>query len=765
MQNTLITSVEEIPILREQPDMEDSEDGRRIAYADALWESQTWALQQRDRQIEENVRMLAGQQWHVYSSLLQKWVDISRFLTDDERRWRQRPVVNRLLYWFMLTQARMTENPPVVTFQPATGDRHDAQLAEVMDTIHKTLWTELDMIETLDRFFTWVAAAGVGYLKTRIDITAGPWRDMVGPAVMDFQGAPRLVESAPYGPQGDVLGQLTPDGLGFEAQSDPFRFREGRLCVDVLSPLEVRGEWGPMPWHKKSWHQHRVLLSPQQIWDTWGVEVEPDTESTDSGELERLLYGSGYYGAVENRAGTFGWGTQDVTGLVTVKELWMAPTSAVQGLEAGPDKPGGRLLVCTPSKVLYDGPRPAAFEGASPIQELEFIRLPGRPSGTTPLEMLNPIQRTYNRGVAQILEHRNLTTNPILVIDEQSGLEEEEVTNKPGLIIKVTRRDGVAPLEYVQPPRLSEDVYNTQKMLADELNFLGNIEGSEGAPPTRDASGELVKELRFNQDRFIGPTMRRAVHTMRRMIEDWIVYLPVIWDEEKVIAYAGEDQVIRTVTVYPEMWETGSINVHVDIESMLPEGRGERQAKVFRLYADGLLGPPGTPEAQKRFFELARFPHMGRAYQPGGIHKVTAEQENGKLAQGAAAETVPVLPWYDHMVHLAVHEEFMSAPEYLRLGPNVQLEFMRHREVHLQIVQQMMAQQMAAEAARAQAVGGEEKPDKGGDPNPRTNGRPGRPREPGASSRDGLKNDPTGSYPSEELQTVRGGRKQSFPGF
>jgi hypothetical protein len=377
--------------------------------------------------------------------------------------------------------------------------------------------------------------------------------------------------------------------------------------------------------------------------------------------------------------------------------------------------------------------------------------------------MLNPIQRTYNRGIAQILEHRNLTTNPILILDEQTGLEEEQITNKPGLIIKATRREGVVPLEYVQPPRLSEDVYKTQTMLADELNFLGNIEGSEGAPPTRDASGELVKELRFNQDRFIGPTMRRAVHTMRRMVEDWTVWLPVIWDEEKIIGFAGADQVVRTVMVYPEMFDTGSVNVHVDIESMLPEGRGERQAKVARLYQDGLLGLPGSPEAQKRFFELSRFPHMGRSYQPGGIHKVTAEQENGRLAQGTPADQVPVLPWYDHAVHLMVHEEFMSAPEYLKLPREIQVEYVRHREVHLRIVQMLM---MQAQAQAVEQEGGEEgEPaeegeEAGGAPQGGGNGGP-----PDAGGPSGKKANPAGGFPNDELQTGRGGRAGVTQGF
>lgn len=739
-----------------------AEGGDRVAFVEQLWESQTWALQSRDRQIEENVRMLAGQQWHVYSSLLQKWVDISQFLTDDERRWRQRPVVNRLLYWFMLTHARMTENPPVVAFQPATGDRSDAQLAEVLDTVNKTLWVELDMVDVLDRFFTWVIAAGEAFIKTRIDITRGDPIEMMGPAVLPFGQEQVLIEGAPYGQDGSPLAQLTPDGMGWEATGDPFAFREGVLDVEVLSPLEVRGEWGPKPWHKKSWICHRSLLTTEQVYDTWGVRCEPDTSGDEAGELERMLYGAGYYGAASNKPGGFGQGVQDTSELVSVRELWCAPTNAIAGYEETQDSPGGRLLVVTPTKVLFDGPRPGRFQGAGPIQHLDFVRLPGRPGGTTPLEMLNPIQRTYNRGIAQMLEHRNLTTNPILVIDGQSGLEDSQVTNKPGLTVTVNRREGVDPLQYVQPPRLSEDVYKTQTMLADELNFLGNIEGSEGAPPTRDASGELVKELRFNQDRFIGPTMRRAVHTMRRMIEDWLVYLPIIWDHEKVISYAGEDSVVRTAVVMPDLWDTASVNVQIDIESMLPEGRGERQAKVFRMYADGLLGAPGTPEAQKRFFDLARFPHLGRAYQPGGIDRVTAEQENGRLVQGTPADQIPVFEWYDHIVHLVTHEEFMKSPEYLQLGPEIQMEFVRHRAVHQAIVQMMLAQQAAAQAA---AAGAESPSGEGGDP--KSNGRPGRPREPGASSREGVKDDPTGNFPGTvgESAPQAGGRMAAFPGI
>lgn len=705
-------SIDEVPRLRRNS-RDDGKDGKRVSYVEELWQMQEWALQQRDRQIEENIRMLAGQQWMVYSDLLQKWVDISEYLSDAERRWRQRPVINRLLFWYMLTKARTTENPPVVTFQPATGDETDAMLAEVMDPIFKSQWSEMGMLEKVDDWMSWVIAAGTGYLKTRVDLSKGQMREWFGPTTLTYDppdGEPMdvVVPIAPFDKEGNPQVELIPEDpeagkFGFKVTGEPFREREGGLNVDVLSPLEVRGQWGPTPWHEKRWHLQKSLLTPEEVWDLYGVECKPDTRaggSTGNDSLQRLLFGSGYYGAAANHPGSAG-GHGDARGLVTVYELWHRPTDAIPGMEETPDSPGGRLLICTPDKVIRDGPRPVRLPYTSPIRKLDFVNLPGRPSGTTPQEMLNPIQRTYNRGVAQILEHRNLVSNPVVTIDKQSNLTKEDYTNKPGLVLEVTKRPGVNPIDYAQPPQLSEDVYRVQGMLQDEMAFLGNLEGTSGEAPTRDASGELVKELRFNTDRFTGPVMRRAVVVLSRMVEDWITYLPTIWDREKVISYAGEDNIARTMTVWPDLFESGHVNVRPDVESMLPEGRGERQTRIYRMWQDGAFGDPVSPQARRQFLELMRFPHMDKAVKPGGVHRRTAKRENGQMLRGEPAEDIPVLGWYDHEVHLEVHYEFMSSPEYLKQPEHVQFAFKQHaalheKELQMQLMEQLQMEQMMA---------------------------------------------------------------------
>src|SRR5678815_2662984 len=104
------------------------------------------------------------------------------------------------------------------------------------------------------------------------------------------------------------------------------------------------------------------------------------------------------------------------------------------------------------------------------------------------------------------------------------------------------------------------DSYKILEILAQEFHDLGFIAGAND-PGTPGDSGEKVKEVRFNTDRFLGPTMRRTAGEYGRVFENWQALLPLVWDMETVISYAGDDNVARTIVAYPEMFKAGKINV------------------------------------------------------------------------------------------------------------------------------------------------------------------------------------------------------------
>lgn len=684
------------PPLREDPFQADKFDGQRSEYSDQLWVSQDRALEARDRQIEENVRMLAGQQWLVWSDALHRFIDIRAVLTPDERRYKQRPVVNKLSYWFSLTHSRMTENPPIISFEAQTEDSIDADLAAAMDTLSKTLWEDLGMNQLRQKLEAWRIVGGSAVLYHQIDPNKGDPYDYYGPAtvemlnpvtgqmeaflVTDEQGQVR--DDIPYAPdeEGNFVPQVqvNPETGQPEVSGEAWREFEGGFVASAHSPLEWRGEWGnDVPWHMKAWHLRRTYLTPDKVKETWGIEVQgdPNITITNTGQLERILRGSGNFGAAKENVLWMGdhEAHGDPMGLVRVDELWVRPGAHGTPMQTD-ESPGGRLLITLRGLggpiVVRDGVRPAWYRYTSPSRRFDFIDMPGSPHARTPMEYLNMIQRLYNRTWAQILEHTNLVANPIMVTDSQANVP--DITNRPGQRISVTRRPGVPAVEFVAPPRLSDDVYKQLQLLANEFNEMGNIFGASGAvPQTDDNTGALIRELRFNSDRYLGAPLRQGAEEFAKFWEDILESVKVTWTREKVISWMGEDSVLRTITVTPEMFK-GKINVKPDLESMLPESRQERQERSTMLWQSGFFGNPEDPMARTRFAELARFPHMGRAYMPGGSNWETARYVMGQIAQGKDPNECRIYSWYDLTVWLQAASDFMSTPQYLRLDERIQ---------------------------------------------------------------------------------------------
>lgn len=689
----------DIPQLRANPFEEDPVlDPVRAEWVMGLWHEQDDRLRQRDRQVEENIRMLLGQHWIVWSELRGRYVDLADHLNDDEKRWRHMPVLNRIFYWFILEHARMNENPPVISWNPGP-DRIDAELAEVMDPMFKHTWRDVGMIEVIDRLTSWLIPSGRAHLKSRLDLSKGDPIEARGKAILqllrgdgsailgaDGQPIQRELEGVPFDGEGNPAAELFergPQDLEL-VERDPHIFNEGGIEVDVLTCLEARGEWGEhIPWHKKGWHIHRSLLTPVQAYEAFGMELEPDVTGgqghDDVSVIWRLLHGSGLFGSAEQRLGST---LESATGqeFVTVYELWQKP-GRFPGTQKGPGEPGGRLTICTGSKkVIRDGQRIAPFKYTSPIRCFDFRRLPGRPQGTSTQEMLNGPTRTRNRLHAQGIAHATLVANPIQVINRKAGIKDGDVKNVPGfqVLADIDRNTGPV-IEFVHPGRLGPEVYESADRLADEIDVLGTTAGTLGKTPTTNASGELVSELRFNADRSASSPARGMVIELARMGEDWKVMYPLFLDLEKTIQVSGEDGIARTITVWPQLFEEGTVNAEPEIESMLPEGRGERQNRIFRFWQSGVWGDPLSPDAINTFLELARFPHMGRAARPGGADRSTAEQNVGKLLQGAPAVSIPIFEWYQHDLHRAVLERFMKSPEYLKTPPPVMQEMVLFR--------------------------------------------------------------------------------------
>jgi len=684
------------PPLREN-DQPDASDPERITMVRGRWHHQDMALLERDKNVEQHCRMLMGDQWSVWSPLAGMMVNVAEAMGLPELLWRELPRVNLVQDWFDMTIARLTENPPVWRASPRDADRESVLLAEASDVLLPKLWDDLRMTDRLWEIVGWMAVAGWSFFKTYADFTLDGNGTAIDSAAVE---EPTTAFGAP--------GQSPPQELG-------------RLAGRVPGPLDVRGEWGQnIPWQDKRWHIHRMLLRPDEVLERFGVEVAPDTSTTGTGATSyyrmRLERGPGHYGSTDFSG--FGWGNSGIgpqERLVTVDEMWERPSAMF---------PDGRLTVTTAQHVLYDGPRPfprlKTYNLTSPITYIEWQRIPGRPYGTTPLERGVPIQRQINLGARQFLLHRAKMTNPVLLLNAAAGLDETDAQQfqRPGSNIVCEFPPGTTqpPAVFIAPAALGADAWKVQEWLERSFERVMDLEGAGGIPQTANASGEQVKELRFNSDRPASVPVRHLARGLEEIGCLTYVILPEIWPAGKTVSYVGKDRAARTMILGPELFD-GQVKVEINAESMMPRSRQEREAMAFRNFQAAVYGQPGTPEAMQMYLKQSAFEDFDEEDLPLGVDAVTAKHLLGLILQGTPGKAVPMLEQWNYGTMLQVVREFMASPEFLKLQPPIQQEFqalwLRLQDgQRIQALQQLMRQQQAqgqaleasAPLAHAQAI-------------------------------------------------------------
>jgi hypothetical protein len=716
--------------LRAQPDREDPADGERIEYYMRKWNAQDAAYHGYARQVEKHIRMLAGRQWDEWSDLYGRYIDVLQFMDDREKKHAMRPVMDYLGFWYAITLSKVLENRGLISFQPATADRIDALLAEVMEPMWRTLWDQMEMDSRRMLMAGWCLVAGEGHYVTRVDFQRGERRQLIRPAVLslvrpDGTMIEREAAAVPHDREGKPLAELVPDpdnpdDYGYDVTGEPYEDLEGMPHVDVFCPLQVRSQWGMhIPWRDKRWIATETYLDPEQIEEQYGVRCDPDHYVSDDaagpGQLERMLFGTGYFGATGDAQALAGGEDRDARnqeGFVRVVTFWEKPSTHSPETDEGA---GGRMIAIAPGaqKVLWDSPRPYRTECAGPIRRVGFLHIPGRPHHSTLLEKMVPLQKRLNRIEKHISQHTNLVTDPILLVHDAAGIDEDEWVAAPGTIITHGYNGPGDPAKWLAPPALSADVYKEKADITEQLFVIGSIAGNQSEAPTQDASGELVEQLRVNADRPLTPLTQGMIQGEADVAMDVLAVLPTIWDEEKVIAYAGQDNVVRTVTVLPEMFD-GRINVRPNMESAAAESKDRKRQRLLQLYQLGAFGNPADPmqqpKAVKMLLELLQFPELTRATRPGGIDRVMAEHNLGRIVRGDAAEAIPLLEVYDYEVHMGVFDDYMKSPEFVQnTDEQTAAQFVLFRELMIAAFQaqqlQAVARGMPLAAATAAAQG------------------------------------------------------------
>jgi len=155
--------------------------------------------------------------------------------------------------------------------------------------------------------------------------------------------------------------------------------------------------------------------------------------------------------------------------------------------------PNGRKIVVVNGVLCEDIENPYE-DGKFPFARLVDYALPRQFWGTGEVEQLTSPQRIVNKLISYVLDVLTIMGNPIWIVDNNSGIDTDNLTNQPGL--KVEKNPGTEARR--------ESGVGLQPFVLETLQFMANNvfqklaptgEVSKGVAPSENASGIAIEQL------------------------------------------------------------------------------------------------------------------------------------------------------------------------------------------------------------------------------------------------------------------------------
>ena len=154
--------------------------------------------------------------------------------------------------------------------------------------------------------------------------------------------------------------------------------------------------------------------------------------------------------------------------------------------------PNGRKIVLCNNVVLEDGPM-EYDDGKIPFARCQNYILPREFWGISEIEALEGPQKVFNKLVCMTLDILTLTGNPILKVDTTSGIDTDNLFNRPG---DVWEKEPSSDISWMPTPQLNPAFL---QMIDRMENWFNNISGSSdvsrGSAPASITAASAIEAL------------------------------------------------------------------------------------------------------------------------------------------------------------------------------------------------------------------------------------------------------------------------------
>lgn len=271
--------------------------------------------------------------------------------------------------------------------------------------------------------------------------------------------------------------------------------------------------------------------------------------------------------------------------------------------------PGGRKIVYCNNVLLTDIDNPYD-DGLFPWQKWINYILPREFWGMSEIEQLEGPQKVFNKLVCFALDVLTLMGNPVWKVHSGSGVDTDNLTNRPGLVVEWDGEPG-------QEPRREEGValqpfvlqlIDRMKEWFDQIGGANDI--TRGVNPTGVTANAAIENLMNAAQTRIRQKSRNLDCYLQNLGQQYLSRVFQFYSAPKIFRLTGKDGVQKYFKFHVERDEAsgkfnatvdnfrdpirtykteGKFDVRVTTGSSLPFSKSEKEQKLLNLFDRGIV--------------------------------------------------------------------------------------------------------------------------------------------------------------------------------
>lgn len=518
--------------------------------------------------------------------------------------WQEREVYNHIASVLETRMSKLTRVNTGVTVRPFSNDESDIQSAKLSTALINAVAEQNDMPSLINDAVAWSEVAGTCFFKVTWD------RDLGESIGEDKQKNHVRV--------GDVRISVVP----------PFEIFPDNVCANSLEECASI--------------IHAKAYPVSEIEDIWGVKTDGEEVNVFTLDNASVAGGLGYNASVGNVI------SSKVDGYAVVIERYTRPTK---------DKPEGELAIIAGDKLLYYGGLPYITDVQSrrgfPFAKTDCIKKVGSFFGTSVVERMIPLQRSYNAVKNRKHEYLNRISMGILAVEDGSvdmdNLEEEGLS--PGKVL--IYRQGANIPRFIETGSVPADfTYEEERLLSEFVTVSGVSELSKYSQTYGNMSGKAISLLVSQDDTRLSLSTASLRLCIKRVCRMLLYLYKQFATQKRLKRITGENG-------EPELtYFTGNDlqceDLVFDTNDDVTQTTAEKRNMVIELIRMGVLAEQdGTmsPRTKVKVLEMLGIGNWESAKDVDETQRKRAMRENLSLGK----ERISACPYDDHSIHIDEH--------------------------------------------------------------------------------------------------------------